>query len=138
MLALVREGFVVKGLEDDLNLLLEQLAVGIGILHRRSEGLDLAGVIAAPHPEDRSSLGQNVGHREVLGQTQRVPHRRDVESAADAQALRHMRQMHRQHQDVGYALVAFMLEMVLGEPERVEPQRIHLLGDGLGLLEHGG
>ena len=32
---------------------------------------------------------------------------------------------------IGYALVAFMLEMVLGEPERVEPQRIHLLGDGV-------
>ena len=44
--------------------------------------------------------------------------------------------MHGQHQDVGDALVAFVLEMVLGEPERVEAQRIHLLGDGLCLLEH--
>ena len=138
MFAFVREDFLVEGLEDDLNLLLEQLAVGIGVLHRRAEGLHLACVIAAAHPEYRSSFGQDVGHREVLGQSQRVPHRRNVKSAADAQALRQVRQVHRQHEDVGYAFVAFVLEMVLGEPERVEPQRIHLLGDGFGLLEHGG
>jgi hypothetical protein len=66
-----------------------------------------------------------------------VPHWRYVETAADAQALRHVRQVHRQHEDVGYALVTFVLEVVLGEPECVEPQRIHLLGNGLGLLEDG-
>src|SRR5262249_47480127 len=49
-----------------------------------------------------------------------------------------MRQMYRKHQDVWYALVAFVLEVVFGEPERVEPQRIHLLRDGLRLFEQGG
>ena len=73
---------------------------------------------------------------EVLRQAQRMPHRRDVEAAADPQPLRHMRQVHRQHQDVGHALVALVLEVVLGQPERVEAQRVHLLGDGLRLLEH--
>jgi hypothetical protein len=138
MFALVRKGLLVEGLEDDLNLLLEQLAVGIGILHRRAEALDLARVITAPNPEDRAPLGQDVGYGEVLGQTERVPHRRNIEATTGAQALRHLRQMYRQHQDVGYAFVAFMLEMVLGEPERVEAQRIHRLGDGLGLVENRG
>src|SRR5215510_13527538 len=110
---------MVKGLEDDLNLLFEQLAVGIGILHRRAERLDLAGVVTAPNPEDGTAFGQDVSHSEVLGQTQWVPHWRNVESAADAQAFRYMRQMHRQHQDVGYAFITFMLKMVLGEPECV-------------------
>src|SRR5215510_10575890 len=128
---------MVKGLEDDLNLLLEQLAVGIGILHRRAEGLDFPCVVAAPNPEDCASFGQNVGHSEVLGQTQWVPHWSNVEPAAYAQAFRHMRQMHGEHQDVGNAFIAFMLEMMLGEPKRVEAQRIHRLGDSLRLLEHG-
>src|ERR1700730_18265452 len=47
-----------------------------------------------------------------------------------------MGKMHRQHQVVGDALVAFMLEMVLREPQGVEAERVHLLGDALGLLEH--
>jgi hypothetical protein len=66
-----------------------------------------------------------------------MPHGRNVESTADAQALRHMRQMHREHQDVRYAFITFMLEMVLGEPKGIEPQRIHRLRNGLRLLEHG-
>ena len=74
----------------------------------------------------------------VLGQPQRVPHRRDVEAAADAQALGDVREVHGQHQDVGDALVALVLEVVLGQPERVVAELVHHLGDGLGLLEHGG
>ena len=133
-----KKDFLVEGLEDDLNLLLEQLAIGIGVPHRRTEGLDLARVIATPDPEYRSSFGQDVGHSEILGQAQGMPHRGNVKFAADAQPLRHMRQVHCQHQDIGYAFIALVLEMVLGEPECVEAQRIHLLGDGLRLLEHGG
>src|SRR5205823_12218786 len=46
---LMREALVVEGLEDDLDLLLEQFAVGRLIEQRRAEGLDLARVIAAPN-----------------------------------------------------------------------------------------
>ena len=45
--------------------------------------------------------------------------------------------MHRQHEDVGNALVALVLEVVLGQPQRVVAQRIHLLRHGLGLLRQG-
>ena len=48
-----------------------------------------------------------------------------------------MRQMHRQHQDVRDALVAFALEMVLGQPEHVVAAAVHELGDRGGLVEDG-
>jgi hypothetical protein len=46
------------------------------------------------------SAGQDVGHRVILGQPQRMPHRHDVEAAADPQVLRHAAQVHRHHQDI--------------------------------------
>src|SRR5205823_2383839 len=51
VLAMVREGLLAKRLEDDFDLLLEEIAVGLGIQHRRAERLDLARVIAAAHAE---------------------------------------------------------------------------------------
>ena len=38
---------------------------------------------------------------------------------------RQVRQVHGQHEDVGDALVAFALEVVLGEPQRVEAEPVH-------------
>ena len=87
MLALVREEFVVEGLEDDLDLLLEQLAVGGLVEQRRAEGLDLAGMVAAPDAKGDAPAGQDVGRRIVFRQPQRVPHRGDVEAAADPERL---------------------------------------------------
>ena len=83
VLALVRKRFLVKRLENDLDLLLEQLATGFLVQHRRAEGLDLAGMVAAADAEDRPAAGQDVGGRKILGQAQRMPHRRDVEGPAD-------------------------------------------------------
>src|SRR5438132_6162977 len=48
-LALVRERLALEGLEDDVDTLLEHLAVGVLVGQRRPEALDLAGVIAARH-----------------------------------------------------------------------------------------
>ena len=137
VLALVREALVVERLEDDVDLLLEQLAVGRLVEQRRAEGLDLAGVIAAPDAKGDAAAGQDVGRRIILGQPQRVPHRRDVEAAADLDALRHMRQVQRRHQHVRDALVAFVLEMVLGHPEGVVAEPVHQLRHRLGLVEDG-
>ena len=67
-LALVRERFLVEGLEDDLDLLLEQLAIGFLVQHRGAEGLDLAGMVAAADAEDRPAAGQDIGDREILGE----------------------------------------------------------------------
>src|SRR6516162_1072320 len=46
-----------------------------------------------------------------------------------------MRQMHGAHQNVRQALVAFVLEMMLGEPQRVVAALVHRLGDRFGLVE---
>ena len=83
VLALVRERLLVERLDDDVDLLLEQFAVGVLVEHRRAERLDLARVVAAADAEDHAAPGQHVGDRVVLGQAQRVPHRRDVEAATD-------------------------------------------------------
>jgi alkanesulfonate monooxygenase SsuD/methylene tetrahydromethanopterin reductase-like flavin-dependent oxidoreductase (luciferase family) len=54
-------------------------------------------MVTAADAEDRSAAGQDVGGRKVLGQAQWVPHRCDIESAADLQGFRHMGKVHRQH-----------------------------------------
>ena len=128
VLALVRERLALERLEDDLDAFLEDFAVGVLVQQRRAEGLDLAGVIAAPDAEDHPPAGQDVGHRVVFRQPQRVPHRHDVEAAADLQVLRDAAQMHRHHQEVRDQLRAFRLEMVLGHPERVVAALVHALG----------
>ena len=136
VLALVREGALVERLEDEVDLLLEQLAVGVLIEHRRPERLDLAGVVAAPDPEHDPAVGQPVDGGEVLGHPDRVPHRRDVEAAADADVLREVAEVQGQHQHVRDALVAFALEVVLGQPEDVVAGPVHQLRDGLALRKH--
>ncbi len=47
-----------------------------------------------------------------------------------------MGEVHRRHQYIGYALVAFMLEMVLGHPEGIVSDAIHQLRHRLGFIEH--
>ncbi len=138
MLALVCETLVVERLEDDLDLLLEQFAVGVLVEHRRTEGLHLARMVAAADAEDRAPLGHDVGAGEVLGQPQRVPHGRNVEAAADLEALGQMANVHRGHQQVRDHLVAFLLEVVFRHPERVPAALVHRPGDRLGLVEHPG
>ena len=79
----MRERLVVEGLEDDFHAFLEHLAIGVLVEHRAAEAFDLAGVIAAPDAEHGAAAGQDIGGGEILGEAQRVPHRRDVEAAAD-------------------------------------------------------
>src|SRR5205814_7700889 len=77
------ERLPLECLEQNLDPLLEHLAVGVLVEERRTKGLDLAGVVAAPDAEDDPPAGQDVGHRVILGEAQRVPHWHDVEAAAD-------------------------------------------------------
>ena len=128
VLALVGEGLLPEGLENDLHLLFEQLPVGVPVQHRRTEGLDLAGVVAAPYAEHNPAVGQDVGHGEVFRQPQRVPHRCDVEAAAELQTLGLGGQVQVEHQQVGDALVPLRLEVVLGHPELVVTLRVQELG----------
>ena len=59
VLAVMRKGALVEGLEDDLDLLFEQLAVFVRVEHGRAERLDLAGVIPASDAEDDPPPGQD-------------------------------------------------------------------------------
>ncbi len=128
----------MEGLHDDVDLLLEEIAIGLGVEHGGAESLHLAGVIAATDAEDRAPARQDVGGGIVLGQAERVPHGRDVEAAARAEPGGQMREMHGEHQDVGQALVALALEGVLGQPEGAVAVLVHAAGDGLGLREDRG
>jgi hypothetical protein len=85
-------------------------------------------MVAAPDAKDDPPAGQDVGHRVILGQPQRMPHRHDVEAAADVQVLRDAAQMHRHHQEIGDQFRAFGLEMMLGHPERVVAALVHAFG----------
>src|SRR5438093_6688406 len=84
-LPLVGERGVVERLEDDLDLLLEELAVGGLVEQRGSERMHLAGVVTTPDPEAYPAAGEHIHHGEVLGQPEGMPHRCDVEPAPHLQ-----------------------------------------------------
>ena len=121
-----------------IDLFLEQLPVGCLVDQRRAEGLDLPRMVAAADTEHHAAVRQDVGHRVVLGEAQRVPHRGDVEAAAELQAFCDLREMHREHEHVGDAFVSLALEMMLRHPEGVIAEPVHELGHGLRFVEHGG
>jgi hypothetical protein len=54
-------------------------------------------MVAAADSEDHPSVGQVIGRGKVFGEPQGMPHRRNVEAAAELQAFSHVRQMHTQH-----------------------------------------
>jgi hypothetical protein len=95
-------------------------------------------VVPAADAEDGAPAREDVGGGEIFRQPQRMPHGRDVEAAADAQARRDVRQVDGRHQNIGDALVALVLEVVLGQPEDVVAVLVHAPGDGVGLLEDRG
>ena len=137
VLAVMGEAVTVKGLEQDLHLLLEQLAVGRLVLQRAAESLDLARVVAATDTEHGAPLCQDVRNRIVLCEAKWMPHWRDVEAATDLQLLGHVGKVHRKHQNVGQDLIPFALEVMLGQPQRVPAEFVHLPRDRLGLLKDG-
>ena len=125
VLALVVEGVLVEALEQQLELLLEQLAIGLGVDERRAEGFHLAGVIAAADAHDDAPVGHDVGHGVVLGQADRMPHRQHVEGAAELEPLGLGGEPQPELDQVGQALVAFALEVVLGRPQHVVAEPVH-------------
>jgi hypothetical protein len=66
-------------LDQDLNTLREDFAGCFLIHQRQAGGLDFARVVAAADAKDDPLAGQDIGHRVILGQPQRVPHRHDAE-----------------------------------------------------------
>ena len=91
-------------------------------------------MIAAAHAEDHAPAGEDVGHGEVFGHPQRMPHRDDVERLPELQVFGLSCQVHAHEDQVGDALVAFVLEVVLRHPHAVEPALVHVLGQGFGVI----
>ena len=125
VLALEVEGLFVEALQQELKLLLEVFAVGLGIEERCAEGFDLATVIAAADAHDHTAVRHDVGHRVVFGQPDGMPHRQDVEGAAELQALGLGGEPQAELHQIGQAFVALALEVVLGRPQRVVAEIIH-------------
>ena len=137
VLAAVAELLVVPGELDDLHRLFEDLAVDAVVLgrhlvvaagHDGAERPRLAGHRAAADAELHPPAGEDVGDGEVLGEAQRVPLRHDVEHLPEAQTLGEHRQVLAELDQVGQHLVALVLEVVLGEPHRVEAELVGRLG----------
>jgi hypothetical protein len=62
----VRERLALERLEQNLDILLEHLAVGVLVEERRAEVLDFTGVVAAPDAEDHPPAGDG-GRQTVTG-----------------------------------------------------------------------
>ena len=140
MLAVVRKGPFIKGLEQDFGLFFEKCPVGLVVDSGAgiAEHLHFPGVVTPAHAENDPALGQDVGGGKIFRQPKRVPHGVDVEAAAKLEILGQVGQVNEQQQQIGDALVPFSLEMVFSGPEDVVAQPVHGQGNGLGLVEHRG
>ena len=132
------ERLLVEAFQQQIDALLENFAIGLRVEQWRGEGLDLAGVIAPADPHDDPPVGDDVGRRVVFRQADRVPHRQDVEAAAVFELPRLGCQPQPPLDQIGDALVAFVLEMMLGGPERVIAEFVHDPRDVARGLEHFG
>ncbi len=124
------EGLVVEGQADHLHRLIELLAVElvgrrlIGVVEAADVGAERLGLTwhrAPADTEDAPTAADVVQGGEVLGQLQGVPLGNDVERHADPEALGALGEDGPDEDPVGDDLVALVLEVVLGEPVRVEP-----------------
>lgn len=133
MLSVVGEGFVVQREADDVHTLLEHLpvdAIGLGFVgiveapDHRAKAFRFSRHCPTAHAQDPATTGEVVQSGEVFSQPQWVPLGNDVEEGADPNSAGALGQHSSEQQSVGYDLVAFVLEVVLCQPEDVEP---HLL-----------
>ena len=90
-----------------------------------AERFHLARVVAAPDAHDDPAVGHDIRHCVVLGEADRVPHRQNVEGAAEFELPRLRREPQPELDQIREALVAFALEMVLGTPEAVIAELVH-------------
>jgi hypothetical protein len=121
--------------EDHVELLLEQLAIGVLVEQGRSERLHLARLVASPRSENDPPPGHDVRDRIVLGKPNWVPDRQNVEGAAELQPRRLGREPGVEQDQVREHLVPLALEVVLGRPEAVEASFVHQLRKLPGSVE---
>ena len=124
----VGEGGFVPGFENDLDLLLEEFAIGRVVFERATQSRQLAGDISSADAEAESAPSENIGEGDVLGQSQRVPGRDGIEHAAVVELCGVLGQIDSEHWNVGDPAVALALEVVLGEPQGIVAGFVHQLG----------
>ena len=146
VLARVIEPLVVPGRLDDFHALFKHLTVAsigfgaqfvVATRHNRSERLGFAGHGAPADAEHHASVGQDVGHRVVLGQAEWMPLGNHVEHLAESQAFRDLSQVGAEQNQVRRDLVTLVLEVVFGEPHRVEAQSVGFFGPVLKIAVAG-
>ena len=130
----------VSASADDLHRLLEDLAIVeicgdlVGVVHRTDrdplvvEMQHLARHGPPADTEHGAAAGQVVQCGEVLGEPEWIPLRHDVEHCAEAQRGGLRGDPGGDQQAIRDHLVALVLEVVLGGPERVESEPFGLLG----------
>ena len=79
---------------------------------------DRTRLVAAAKPDIEAAAGEMVRHRDVLGEPQRIPVRQHEPHLPLPQPLGVLRQIDVEHQRVGRDVIAFDLEVVLGEHHR--------------------
>src|SRR5262249_52409570 len=129
VLALEVEGLLVETGQQQPKLLLEQIAVLLGVNERRAECLDLARVISASPSHEDSAVRHDVGHRIILCQSNGMPHRQNIESTTKLQSLGLGGKPKAELDQIWKDFVALALKMMLGRPQHFEAELIHKLGD---------
>src|SRR5205814_4886576 len=113
-------------LQHDREALFERLTVALLILDRRAVGTAqrfvLARLIAAADAALDTATADHVEQRDLLSKPHRVMPDDDVGGLAKPDALRARRDGHLHHQRIGTHLGALGLEMMLGQPKRLEPE----------------
>src|SRR5262249_45616544 len=127
---------IIKRLNNDIAPFREELAVGRLIEQRRPKRFDSPRMIATSHSKRHPPTGEDIGRSKILGQPQGMPHRGNVEAAANLNARGHVGQVHGHHQYIGNALVPLGLEVVFGHPEGGVAETVHELRHGLGLVKY--
>ena len=134
----MREGRFRPALEDDRYRLLERLAVTLLVLDRRAiwptQCLVLTRLVAAAHAAFDASAADYVELCNLLGDAHRVMPDDDIGALTQPDSFGLCGNRHLGEKWVRTHLRAFRLKMVLGEPERLEPQL--LCKDALADLAH--
>ena len=98
--------------------------------HRQAEALELVRRVAHAHADLHAPAADVVEHRKILGESQRMVEGQQADVAGEAHALGPRR--HRRGDGNPRRQVAVVDEVMLGEPDEVEPQPVeprHLIHD---------
>ena len=145
---LVLDHLLGPALADDVEVLFERGSVGgvdrvVVARMRRVDAVDLLGqrvhpaaLVAARKAGQRPAAGHVIEHGDVLGHADRILRRQHQPKLAHADPLGLHRQVEVEHDRIRRDLEALNMEMVLGEPDRVVPQRVPGLRKRREVLEH--